>query len=32
VHCDRLDGLARDAAKEATGAAAMHQKLAGAAR
>jgi len=32
VHCDRLAGLARDAAKEATGAAAMHQKLAGAAR
>jgi hypothetical protein len=32
VHCDRLVALSRDAAKEATEAAAMHKQLAGVAR
>ena len=32
VHCDRLVALSKDAAKEATAAAAMHKQLAGAAR
>jgi hypothetical protein len=32
VHCDRLVALARDSAKEATAAAAMHKELAGTAR
>jgi hypothetical protein len=32
VHCDRLASLARDSAKEATAAAAIHKELAGVAR